>query len=198
VTAESASAAVRERLMAAALEVMRERGFFRATGAEIADRAGMPEAAIWKHFGSKYDLCLSVLAEPFEEPEIIRSLPAAVGIREPRDVLLDVAEWVHASVARLGDIYAGALQHPETRDLVMAFTRDHSSLPKALEAVAAYVAAEQAGGGIPARIRPDIFAQIVVGTSVHHAQAVALYGHEMLPRAGDGRFVEHLVDGLLA
>lgn len=53
----------RDCLLDAAYGVMTETGFFGATGAEIAARAGVPEAEIWRYFRSKYDLCLTVLVE---------------------------------------------------------------------------------------------------------------------------------------
>jgi len=184
--------------MAAALHVMRQRGFFGATASEIAERAGVPEAAIWKHFGSKYDLCLSVLASPFEEPPVIRSLPQAVGVRDPREVLVDVVSWVRNAVDRLGGVYAGALQHPETRDLVVAFTRNNSALLNVLESLADYVEAEQQAGRIPGRVDPAMFAEILIGSTVHHAQTVALYGEDLLPAPGGTSFEERLVEAMLA
>ena len=51
---------VRE-ILAAARDVFAERGFQKATTAEIAKRLGTSEATVFTYFGSKRDLCMEVL-----------------------------------------------------------------------------------------------------------------------------------------
>jgi AcrR family transcriptional regulator len=55
----------REKIVEAAERVMRERGLARTTTKEIARAAGYSEGTLYKHFESKEDLFLAVLAERF-------------------------------------------------------------------------------------------------------------------------------------
>jgi AcrR family transcriptional regulator len=57
------SAEVKAALVAAAIEVLRESGFARASAREIAGRAGYSQALVFYHFGSVNDLLLAALDE---------------------------------------------------------------------------------------------------------------------------------------
>jgi len=57
------SAEVKAALVAAAIEVLRDSGFARASAREIASRAGYSQALVFYHFGSVNDLLLAALDE---------------------------------------------------------------------------------------------------------------------------------------
>jgi AcrR family transcriptional regulator len=61
------SEALRTDLLAAAADVFAERGYGGATTKEIADRAGTPQASIYRHYGSKAELFVAAVAQPFNE-----------------------------------------------------------------------------------------------------------------------------------
>jgi AcrR family transcriptional regulator len=56
----------RRLLKEAALELFAERGFSRASTRSIADRAGVSEALIYRHFGSKVGLFEQAVLEPIQ------------------------------------------------------------------------------------------------------------------------------------
>src|SRR3954471_12325462 len=56
----------RERIIAAAVEVFAERGL-EASTADIARRAGVGEATLFRRFPSKDDLIIAILAEHMDE-----------------------------------------------------------------------------------------------------------------------------------
>ncbi len=58
-------AEVRALLIDAAAQVFSEKGFDGATTAEIADRAGVSESALFRHFATKEDLFTAAAIEPF-------------------------------------------------------------------------------------------------------------------------------------
>jgi AcrR family transcriptional regulator len=64
---------MRSRLVAAAVQVMREQGVARATTREIARAAGVSEGSIFNHFPTKADLLRAVFTEGIDNP-----LPAAM------------------------------------------------------------------------------------------------------------------------
>ncbi len=95
-------AVVRKLLLEAAGGVFAERGFSGATTREIADRAGVAEPLLFRHFGSKAKLFLEAVLSPFGEfvAEEIRTFEAQRA--EPwsnEDLMRDF-------VARLYDVFS--------------------------------------------------------------------------------------------
>lgn len=187
----------REKLLHAAYDVMRERGFAGATSREIAARAGVSEGSIWVHFGSKYNLCLAVLAEPFTEPALLAELKNQTGVRAPREVLLELAEWMVAGTVRYWEIYSGALQHPETREPLQTYVRANQLAQKMLETISRYVEAEQLLGNIPDTYSPMLFTHLLIGPLFYHAQQVLMYGEDGVVSPAGAGFPATLVDALL-
>ncbi|MCK8681632.1 TetR/AcrR family transcriptional regulator [Streptomyces lichenis] len=132
----TAGGATRARLLAAASALFAERGYDRATVRDIAARAGVNQALLFRHFGSKQALFGEVVAQSGQEqlrgtpPErlvevALRSLlpppadgpsPAAVGgspgmSRSLKAMLRSVGggDEVSAAVNALGDEYARVL-----------------------------------------------------------------------------------------
>src|SRR4051812_8217985 len=62
----------RARLLDAAVEVIRERGFYRTTLEEVARRAGMTRGAIYGNFNDKDELLLAVVETRFRPITPIR------------------------------------------------------------------------------------------------------------------------------
>ena len=73
---------VRE-ILSAAREVFAEKGFEKATTAEIAQRLGTSEATVFTYFGSKRELCMEVLKVWYDEliAELEREVPLVHGSR---------------------------------------------------------------------------------------------------------------------
>src|SRR5215475_4785243 len=82
----------RETILDAADQVMHRLGLANATTKEIAQAAGLSEAALYKHFDDKTELFLCVLRERL--PDLfaaLRDLPNRVGKRTVRANLEDLA-----------------------------------------------------------------------------------------------------------
>ena len=99
---EATSGESRRILLAAAAEVIGERGYRQATFAEIADRAGISRGSIPWHFGNKEGLLATVVeqamddmraqlavTQPLNEPSITTALDNAVAsLKSPQARLL--------------------------------------------------------------------------------------------------------------
>ncbi|WII39893.1 TetR/AcrR family transcriptional regulator [Paenibacillus thiaminolyticus] len=70
-----------ERIVKAAIEVFAQKGFAASSTSEIAQRAGVAEGTIFRHYKTKKDLLLSIVA-----PSIVK-LMAPFVLREFKDVL---------------------------------------------------------------------------------------------------------------
>jgi len=80
---------VRE-ILSAARGVFAEKGFERATTAEIAQRLGTSEATVFTYFGSKRELCMEVLRVWYDEiiSELEREVPFIHGSRARLDFII--------------------------------------------------------------------------------------------------------------
>ena len=62
--ARRSSATVRALVLAAARELFEQRGYEPVSTREIADRAGVTQAAVFRHFGTKADLFVEAVGQP--------------------------------------------------------------------------------------------------------------------------------------
>ncbi len=76
----TAAADTRTRLLRAALETFIERGYDGATTREVANRAGVTEVTLFRHFGNKENLLRTALAPQAPMPQ---TWPALIGDRQP-------------------------------------------------------------------------------------------------------------------
>lgn len=151
----------RDRILDAAAQVMRTRGFARCTTKEIAKAAGYSEPMIYKHFASKTALFLAVLHErlPSFGP-LARELAEAPGDRAVRDRLLAIARAAIALYLDSFPMSASMFAEPG----LLAAHRDETSRLDAgphrpLDAVTGYLRAEQRRG----RVAPDADCAAVAG-----------------------------------
>src|SRR6186997_1850169 len=101
----------RERILAAARQVIRQRGLVGATTKEIARAAGVSEGTHYNHFRNKEALFLCTLRElPSGFIRLVIGLPARAGNEPVRSVLAEVAqaalEFYDESVPMGGSIFA--------------------------------------------------------------------------------------------
>src|SRR5918998_1617254 len=103
----------RERMIEAAEKVMRERGLARSTTREIAREAGFSEGALYKHFESKEELFLHVLAERLPSfVALSKELPGRVGVGTVEETLGEVARTSLAFFARGVPMFASIFSEP--------------------------------------------------------------------------------------
>jgi AcrR family transcriptional regulator len=147
----------RERMVEAAERVMRSRGLAHATTKEIAREAGYSEGAIYKHFESKEELFIRVLAErlpPFVD--VLGELPRRAGRGTVGDVLEEVAG---AALAFYGESFPMSVSVFSEPGLLARhreeMKRRGAGPQNANEALVAYLEAERGLG----RVREDADAE---------------------------------------
>src|SRR4051794_17419689 len=95
----------RRRLVDAAMDVVSERGFHRASVDDVAGAAGFSIGALYSNFGSKDDLLFAIFDEHFEWAErTLAAVPGDAGTAEwvsafgdwPRQFRLFVEFWAYA------------------------------------------------------------------------------------------------------
>jgi AcrR family transcriptional regulator len=189
------SSDTRSRLIAAARQVMAERGVAGCTTKEIARVAGVAEGTIYNQFSDKADLYLSVASDLI--PELIRNLETEPGRRHPRALLTKVATETLAAMNELIPVLSGIVGEPDLLNGARARWASRKASGKASSGLTDYFTAEQAAGRIGDRVPPSMLAHMFFGTVFHHAFMGLLLGESQLELRGR-RFVEALVDAILA
>jgi AcrR family transcriptional regulator len=174
----------RERFLDAAIEVLRSRGFAAATTKEIASAAGLSEAMLYKVFRDKVDLFLGVLTERLPRVALVRD-----GFAE------QVGHGaLHANLERLtAELLAFYLETFPIAASVFSDRRLLSHFREALsdggrgpqvnvEAVTAYLAAEQQAGRVAATAQPAAAAELLVGACLHRAFLTRFNGSDLAER----------------
>jgi len=106
----------RSQILAAALDVFAELGFHGARTRDLAERAGVSEALLFRHFATKEDLIRAIL-ESVEFEERIGMMEQHFAALSPREALCRIAEY---SLTALRDdprvfrvVFFGVLEVPE-------------------------------------------------------------------------------------
>src|SRR5919205_1600896 len=176
----------RERMVEAAERVMRERGLARSTTREIAREAGFSEGALYKHFDSKEDLFLHVLAERLPSfVALSKELPGWAGRGTVRETLEEVAHTALAFYAEGVPISASVFSEPELLARHAEEIRRRGAGPqKANEAVAAYLRAEQDLGRVRRDVDPEAAAALLLGACFQRAFLRHFLAEDPMPPEG--------------
>lgn len=188
----------RERMIEAAEKVMRERGLARSTTREIAREAGFSEGALYKHFDSKEELFLHVLAERLPSfVALSKELPGRVGVGTVEDTLGEVARTSLAFFARGVPMFASIFSEPALLSRHTQEIRRRGGGPhRANEAVAAYLQAEQRLGRVREDADPEAAAAMLLGACFQRAFIRQFLAEEVDP-AGEEGFARDVVGTLM-
>ena len=172
----------RQRLLAEAQRLFRERGYAATSLEQIAEAAEVTKGAIYGHFASKEDLLLGAIeAGRDTTPEYVTMLND-----ESRPLRERLAEFSHAvAVEHPGDVaelamflefFAALLRAPE------ALQRYGSGLERQLRAMAGTDSEEPAAGTTPVQAW-TIGLALVVGLQIYQRMAPGLVTPEVFERA---------------
>jgi AcrR family transcriptional regulator len=168
---------MRDRILAAAVSVMRERGLTGTTTKEIARAAGVAEGSIYNHFANKTELVAACMAEVSGGiREALLRLAGRVGEGTVDDNLAELAEAEIAFFADLLPITGPVLGDPGLRE----WLRDGG--PRRAEsgdappgpvlghaALIGYLEAEQRAGRLAPYARPPFLAATLIGACHQYA-----------------------------
>jgi AcrR family transcriptional regulator len=184
----------RERILAAARQVMLQRGLVGATTKEIARAAGVSEGTLYNHFRNKEDLFLCTLRQlPSGFIRLVIDLPARAGSDTVRAILTEVAqaalEFYDESVTMGGSIFADPDLLIRHRELL----KERGAGPqRANVLLAAYLRAEQELGRVRAGADVDIAAYFLLGAIFQRA-----YWRQFLGESQDPAADEHFITGVI-
>ena len=185
-------------MVEAAERVMRERGLARSTTREIAREAGFSEGALYKHFDSKEELFLHVLAERLPSfVALSKELPGRVGVGTVEETLGEVARTSLAFFARGVPMFASIFSEPALLSRHTQEIRRRGGGPhRANEAVAAYLQAEQRLGRVREDADPEAAAAMLLGACFQRAFLRQFLAEEADPAEEEG-FARDVVGTLM-
>lgn len=170
-----------------------ERGI-RATTADVAERAGISEGAIFHRFRSKDALFRAAMRfDPEQLPDVIATLPSRVGEPDLRATLVDVATRM-LEVGRVAlPVMMMSWSNPAGEYALAKLPKRTSGYGRVLRAVRAFFEGEVESGRLrPAA--PDLLARIFMGSLHHYCWSEILLGSSGATSPRD--FAEGLVDVL--
>jgi AcrR family transcriptional regulator len=153
-------------MLDAAQTVMRSRGLARATTKEIAREAGFSEAALYKHFADKTALFVAVLVErvPSRLSQLLHGLTDRAGRTDIEEVVTEVAVEAIAFYRETFPMGASLFSEPAVLAAHRTALEHLGTGPHvAVDAVAAYLAAEQDAGRVDAGIDARAAALLLLG-----------------------------------
>jgi AcrR family transcriptional regulator len=188
----------RDQILDAAAHVMHTLGMARTTTKEIAQAAGLSEAALYRHFADKSELFLCVIGERL--PQLVatlKDLPARVGRRTVRSNLEDVARVALPFYDETAPMAASLFSEPGLLARHQEQLRRKAAGPHhAIDLLANYVRAEQRAGRITQRADPEAAAGLLVGACLGRAFLRRFTGDQPGPDA-DERFIKAAVRTLM-
>lgn len=154
---------MRGRILAAAEDVVRARGVANATTREIARAAGCAEGSIYVHFRDKDELLVALVVERRPEFARLLELPSLAGRRTPRENLEDFVVDAVALLEELLPLISGLMADSELLARYAEQLRQRRAGPyEVLEALRAYLRAEQRAGRLDGGLDPVFTAALVV------------------------------------
>ena len=188
----------REQIIDATASVIRSMGLGRTTTKEIAQAAGLSEAALYRYFADKMDLFLCVIGE--RVPQFISALndlPERVGHRTVRINLEDIARVALEFYGHTLPIATALFAEPDLLARHQERLRDESDGPEhTIDLLAAYIRAEQRLGRLNQRPDAEAAASLLLGACAARALIRRFIGAPDAPDEDD-RFVHQIVRTLL-
>lgn len=167
---------MRDRILAAAVAVMRERGVANTTTKEIARVAGVAEGSIYNHFADKTELVAASMAEVAGGiRDALTRLSERVGENSVED---NLAEFAEAQITFFTDLLPITGPVLGDRDLCAWLreggpeaSREDSPPTPVLghAAVISYLEAERGAGRLAAWARPPYLAALLIGACQQYA-----------------------------
>ena len=182
-------------IIASAASLFAEKGFNGTKTREIAARAGVSEALIFKHFPSKEDLYAAILAEESPVPALLYSVKKLAEKRQDEEVFQLIANTIvggapEQELMRL--IFFSALEGHELSDM---FFQNHIRV--FYDILAGYIQ-QRIDEGVFQLVPPLIAARSFMGMLIYHRLLTVLF-HAQLPHTAEDisrTFVNIMLKGL--
>jgi AcrR family transcriptional regulator len=168
----------RVRIVDAARELMLSLGLARTTTKEIAKAAGCSEAALYKHFSSKEELFVTVLAERLPKlGALLHRLIADPGDASVEQNLTDIARRAALFYEQTFPMAASLYAEPQLKQRHEEAMREMGTGPhRPIEGLDAYLRTEQQAGRISPDADTHAAASLLLGACAQRA-----FAYEMSP-----------------
>lgn len=150
--------ASRERIIAAALEIMAAHGYAGCSVAAVAERAGLATGSVYRHFPTKADLFAEVFrtASQREVEAVARAAALETGVAERVSALVETFSGRALQSPRLAYALLAEPVDPAVDAERLVFRRAYAEL------IAGYITEGVASGELPPQ-DPDLSATALVG-----------------------------------
>lgn len=187
----------REAILTATLELLRERGIARLTTREVANRAGVSEASVFYHYTDRAGLLRAVFAAGLAPLQALGE--RGLSGDDHRETLAQLSRAIERFLDQALPVMMAAQSDTELRDAMAAHLRDNRlGAHRGVEAVAAYVAAEQEAGRADPSVDAEAVGLLVVGASFLRAAHGLFMGHEARAKLPTVERAIAMVDRLVA
>jgi AcrR family transcriptional regulator len=157
------SAGGREAILAAALQLLRERGIARVTSREVAALAGVSEASVFYHYKDRAGLLQAVFEQGLYP---LRELAVSVGQSESdlHDVLTRYGTTLEEFLDQALPVMAAAQSDVALREAMASYmTAEDLGPHRGVAALGDYLMSEQAAGRVRPGVDPRAAAMLFVG-----------------------------------
>jgi AcrR family transcriptional regulator len=172
-------------ILRAATELLAERGLTGTSIEEVAARAGVGKATIYRRWPSRGVLALDAFLAEFSG---LQPLPDTGTLRG--DLLAALTGWVHAvTQTRSGAVLAGLIAEAQRDPALAVAWRDRVIEPLRAQQLIMLERAVQRGD-LPAYVDTDVVLDMMFGAAYHRL----LHGHRPL----NNKFVHEVIDLIMA
>lgn len=183
------------KIIQSAASLFAKKGFSGTKTREIAHRAGVSEALIFKHFPSKEDLYAAILAEESPVPGLLSKVKSLAGQQKDVEVFSVIARTVvggapDSDLMRL--ILFSALENHEMSDMFF-----HNHIRVFYDFLAGYIQ-QRIDDGAFQPVQPLIAARAFMGMLIYHRLLTVLFQAQLPQTAEDisRTFVNIMMNGL--
>lgn len=167
----------RERILDAAVVVLREQGIAHATTKEIARSAGCSEALLYKHFPTKQVIFTSVLQERLQSVAAVTGLVGQHTVQENLVTLVDQLMTFYAqSFPVAASIFGSASLLRSFREGIRKAGGGGPEVP--VDLLTEYLVAEQGAGRLEDGVDPSTLAVLLVGAAFQQGAFAAFDGRD--------------------
>ena len=185
----------REAILAATVDLLRERGAAKFTTREVAKRAGVSEGSIFYHFNDRFGLLIAVITEGLS---VLKVFPDPSETDMP-GMLEGYSLTIEQLVTNGLVVLLAAQSDPELRTALAAFVTENRIGPRrGIETVAAYLAEGQKAGVVRADVDPTAVAFMLVGSVFYTVALPELFSEEYAAGLPDIKAVSDTMATLLA
>jgi AcrR family transcriptional regulator len=153
----------REAIVAAAVELLRERGIARMTTRAVAELAGVSEASVFYHYTDRAGLLKAVFETGVRPLQAVGEGGRLAGANLAQS-LARFGRALERFLDQALPVMTAAQSDRELRDTLAAYMSAQRLGPhRGVDAVAAYIADEQTAGRVRSDVDPDAIALMFVG-----------------------------------